>query len=301
MMFGYYSMFILSVVFASINNAGLMKKYQLTAGTGIYANIIFMLINGAVSAALPAGVIIVGEGRLETTVYSLVIALITVLCASVSMIGMIKAYEVASVAMVNLFQILGTVLISCLWGVCFLGENISIIQIIAIGVILAAVFLITGKREEKMQKKALFWYLVVFVSSGFLNVLTKVHQVEEKFETIDTLSFSVWIGVLRVIVFAALFFVVYCGKKRNGMVDVFNGIGKKSVGIAALSSAVSGTCYIVTLIAATVLPITTTAPLNTGISIGMSAILPWMLYGERLTKREILGIGLSLMGILMYM
>lgn len=300
-MFGYYSMFILSVVFASINNAGLMKKYQLTAGTGIYANIIFMLINGAVSAALPAGVIIVGEGRLETTVYSLVIALITVLCASVSMIGMIKAYEVASVAMVNLFQILGTVLISCLWGVCFLGENISIIQIIAIGVILAAVFLITGKREEKMQKKALFWYLVVFVSSGFLNVLTKVHQVEEKFETIDTLSFSVWIGVLRVIVFAALFFVVYCGKKRNGMVDVFNGIGKKSVGIAALSSAVSGTCYIVTLIAATVLPITTTAPLNTGISIGMSAILPWMLYGERLTKREILGIGLSLMGILMYM
>ena len=297
-MFIYYSLFIFSSVISVFNTAFLMKKYQLLAGTDLYANVVYMIINGVVSAIVPAIVLFVEGDPFQVTPYSLFIALITVLVAASNIIAMLKAFELGQVAIVNVFSVVGGIVISCLYGLIFLGETLTFGQTLAVIVILIAILMLTiephHKKSSKSDKRYLLLLALIFIASGLTSVFTKMHQVEQNFATVNTLSFSIWIGIIRVIVFA--FFIPYLIQKRRKP----QGSGKAMVGYAAASSIISGSCYIITLIISVVLPITITSPISTGISVGLSAVLVWFTYHEKLKKREIAGIILCIIGILMF-
>jgi len=297
-MFGYYSLFIFSSVISVFNSAFLMKKYQLLAGTDLYANVVYMIINGIVSAIVPAIALIVQGESFQATPYSLFIALITVLVAASNIIAMLKAFEIGQVAIVNVFSVVGGIVISCIYGLLFLDESLTIGQTLAIIVILVSVLLITIKpyqdKSKKSNKKFYMLLALIFLASGFTSVFTKMHQVEQNFATVNTLSFSIWIGIIRVIVFAfAIPYLIRCRRKPQGST-------KAMIGYGAASSVISGSCYIVTLITSVVLPITITSPISTGISVGLSAVLVWFTYHEKLKKQEIAGIILCIIGIFMF-
>ena len=56
-MLGYYAMFIAATLVTQVNSVYIYKKYQLTAGTSLPASVLYMIINGIVSAIVPAIVI----------------------------------------------------------------------------------------------------------------------------------------------------------------------------------------------------------------------------------------------------
>ena len=76
---------------------------------------------------------------------------------------------------------------------------------------------------------------------------------------------------------------------------------KAPVAYATVSSVLSGGAYIVTLFTAAVLPVVITSPLGTGIGILMSSFLPWITYHEKLEKKQLWGVALSFVGVLVYL
>lgn len=309
-MFAYYLLLIISSALGAVNNVWFMKKYQLAAGTGLFANVLLMIVNGILSALVAIPVLLVSREAFQATPYSLSVALATVLCAAVSTLALLKAYETGQIAIANVFSVMGSILLSCAWGVLFLKETLSLRQTASIALIVAAILLFTLKPEKKTGRppaadngeppaksrahRLLMLYFLIFFSAGFVNILSKVHQVEKTYATVNTLSFSIWIGLIRALLFSL--FLPFLKRKRMPTEKM----PKAAYGYASAVSIVGGGCYIVTLAIAAVLPLTITAPLSMGINMGLTSFLPWLLYREKLDRQEIAGILLSIMGILLY-
>jgi uncharacterized membrane protein len=137
-MLGYYAMFIAATLVTQVNSVYIYKKYQLTAGTSLPASVLYMIINGIVSAIVPAIVIAATGAKFEFTPYSLIFAAATVICAAVSTILQFKAYEEGQIATVNIMVTIGGIVIPSLWGVLFLKEELSVQGMIGILLMLCA-------------------------------------------------------------------------------------------------------------------------------------------------------------------
>ena len=58
-MFQYYALFLAACLGGSLNSVWLYKKYQQSAGTELSSDVVYLVINGVVSALVSAGVIVV--------------------------------------------------------------------------------------------------------------------------------------------------------------------------------------------------------------------------------------------------
>lgn len=296
-MFEYYALFIFITLLGPLNSIYLMKKYQLATGTSLKSNVLYCFINGVVSAVVPAIVMAVRGVPFQITPYSVLMALGLVISSAVNTVAFFKAYEKGQIAVVNIFSTVGNIIFSCLWGVIVLGEKLSVTGLVAIIMMLSSVILIQPKvTNQKSDLKLLWLYAIIILSSSATSILSKQHQVETSFATVDTLSFSVWVGALRAIVFAVITPFMMMSKKHNKQIVV----SKKPIFYAVASSVVSGGSYIISLFTSKMLPIVITSPLSTGLGILMSTALPWMLFHEKLSRRQIVAAGLSLVGAVMF-
>jgi len=291
-----YLLHIIALTMTQANGLLFMKQYQTKSGTSLRSSTLYMIINGLVSAAIALVAMPFLGVALCTTPYSLIMATIIVLLAATDTVLRLKAYEQGQIAIVNIVSILGSIILSCLWGFFVLGETVSVQGIVAIAIMLTAVVVVSRTGNIKVSKKLLWIYVVISVCNSFVSILSKQHQVETAYETVDTLSFSVWIGLVRAIIFMGVagFLLAKHGK------TVFR-LPKAAPGYATLSSVVSGASYILTLFTNMVLPIVVTSPLGVGFGILMSAILPWLFFKEQLNKRQLMGVLLSLIGTLLFL
>lgn len=293
-MFVYYLMIIVAAVLLAVSSAVLTKNYQLSAGTDFFATVMLMLISGFVTVVFAAVVLFISREAFEATPYSLMIASGSTMSSVIGMFCKIKAYESGQVAIPNVFNSIGCVLISCFWGLLFLKEILSLRQTMAIFWIVVAILFITIKPGEKPNKHMMWIYLLIFISGGMDSVFSKIHQIEKSYATVNEFSFLLWVGAIRAIIFMPLFLFL---RRKQGV--------KRHFPATAFSSAVGMTLFgsiyfIVTLIVAVELPITFTSPLSTGINVGLTALLPWLVYKEKMKKQEIIGVILSMMGLMLY-
>lgn len=287
----YYLIFVFSYVLSMLSTHG-NKKYQLTAGTGLIAMSVYMVINGIVSAIPPMILMLIGAETFEVSVYSVLMATATVVCAAICVIGTLKAYEYGQVAVVTVFSTIGNIVLSCVWGVFFLRERVSAYQIAAIVLMVLAVLIIIVKKGERIRLNTLWLLAVVAVFTGLTSILGKQHQIEATYNAVNTLSYSVWIGVIRAILFGALLLLLIKKEKPT--------LSRSALFHGTVSSVMSGTAYIATLVTATVLPLTVTSPFGTAISILLNTVMAWIVYRERLTVRQIAGIIICIVGIFVF-
>lgn len=293
----YYVLFVGGIMISQINTVLLYKKYQMTAGTDLWANIIYMIINGIVSAAFSGAIIFFSKGVLQVTLYSLLFATATVISAAVGLICTLKVYERGQIAIVNILVTIGGIVLPCLWGILFLKENLSLQEVIAIIIMLCAVTFILEKKSKEFDGKQILMCVVIILCNCLVTILGKQHQVETAYETVDTLSYSVWVGVIRTVLFLGLGLVFLgCKKGKCGFLSI-----SKTAFYASLSSVASAGSYIITLFTATVLPIVITSPLSAGLGMIMTSFLPWLIYHEKLTKRMWIGFALGFIGVLLFL
>ncbi len=292
----YYLLYILSLTMTQANGLLFMKKYQTISGTSLRSSTLYMIINGLVSAVVPIAVLLIQGTPLGITPYSVFMATVIVLLAATDTILRLKAYEKGQIAIVNIVAILGSIVLSCLWGYFVLDESISPQGLVAIIIMLLAVFVVSRTGNTKVSKNLLWIYVVISIASSFVTILSKQHQVETAYATIDTLSFSVWIGLVRAVIFG----IVAVGLIAKNGKKVLH-FPKAAPGYASLSSIISGSAYILTLFTNMALPIVITSPLSVGFGIVMSAVLPWLFFKESLNKRQIFGVLLALIGTLLFL
>lgn len=302
-MYLYYLLFVGAYVITMLSTY-LNKKYQTTAGTGLFSTSVYMVISGVVSALPPALVLIINGQNLKVTFFSVCFAFLTVMSAGISMIGTFKAYEKGQVAVVSVFSTIGSIVISCAWGIFFLEERLTIKQIIGIVLMISSVLVVILRRGVNVNKSVLWILLMISVTTGITSVLSKQHQVEIRYATVDVYSYSLLVGIIRAVVFG-VFLLCYGQKLEKKLYSLWRGGDKiklsgATIGYAIGASLISGSCYIVNLIIASVLPITIISTFGPALSILLSSLMAWVAYHEKLEKRQILGIVLCVMGIAIF-
>jgi drug/metabolite transporter (DMT)-like permease len=289
----YYLIFSASSVFSVIGSAVLFKRYQLKAGTGMRAMVYYLIANGSVSAVIPLIILLASGQQLQIATCSLIYAASLVLASTLNNYFTLRAYETGHVAIANTFSVIGSLLLSCVWGVAFLNETLKLVQVIGILLIFAAVLLIARKNQGAIGKGQWLNLAMVFLGAGAINVLSKLHQVETVHATVDTLSFSIWVALIRTVIFGAI--APFMGKQRKAEGKISWSATLYAYGY----SVIGGGTYIITLWLAKILPITITTPLSTAISLVLAAVFAWVFHKERLSRAEVLTILLSLAGVLL--
>jgi len=290
----YYVLFIITY-FITVLGTYENKKYQMTAGTGLYATIVYMIINGIVSA-LVSFLVLLGNGEtFEITVYSLLFALATVVCAAGSTVATFKAYEKGKMSVVTTFAAIGSIIISCTYGMVFLKEQLTMVQTASVALMVIAVVIVLFQNKVKADKSILGLLFAAVIASGLVSILGKQHQVEQGYKTVNTLSYSIWVGVIRTLFFSVLLCVVRIKGKRGALQ-----LTKKTVGCATAASVFSGLAYILSLTVLKVLPITIVSTFGTALNISLTAVMARVAYKEKLSKRQIAGIVLCMIGIFLF-
>ncbi len=294
-MLPYLLLFVLQAAVTHFNSIFLYKKYQLKAGTSLSASTVFLIINGSVSALVSLIFLLSLRVPFAFTPYSFLMATVIVLSAASALVVTFKAYQNGSITTFSIISTVGGILINCLWGILFLKEQLSVFGYIGIALMILSALLMVERDGQRSGKRFWIFCALALVCNALTSLLSKQHQVETNYATVDTLSFSIWIGVVRTVIFACVIPFVLRKRGKKSFQEPL-----KASHLAVCASAISGSAYVLSLIAAIYVPIALSSPLGTGIGILLGALLPLLFFKETLSKRQIFGVLCSFAGVLVY-
>lgn len=219
-----------------------------------------------------------------TLIFALIFAAVVLGLTSSEVMSVKKADIVTAVV----FSGCGRVVIPFVFGVLFLKENVSIFKCIAVAILIAVILMPLFGREhkaEKIEHSAYLWCLLFMLFSGLATVVSKIYvdQSGVKPESV----FCFWTNVFLVP------YVLVSKIRKNGagqMISDLKIIDKK-VCITLLVSAIlvnSGT--LLCMLALKSLTVATYTIFDTSFEMMLSAALSWLVYKEKLTLWNALGI-----------
>ena len=195
-----------------------------------------------------------------------------------------------TVMMVNL-----SILIPTLFSVFYYGEELSVFQIIGIVFIVGAIFCMTGKEKQaKYNGKWLFFSIVASLSNSFANVVLKIFN-----SSVYAPEREAFISASYVIAFVltAIVFLILSFRKHEKT-------EKKSYGKAFLLCVVLvgiilaafqwTNNYTLSIVDGSIV-----FPVYSGGTIILSTLVGVVLFKDKLTKRQFLGICLGLIAVIL--
>ena len=198
----------------------------------------------------------------------------------------LKAMSCGPMALSSLFVMYGLIIPS-LAGPIFWHEKISIMQVIGIILMLAAIYISsateqsTGEVSDGISKK---WFLYAFLSlifSGLVGLFEKVHQTGPSADEVGAFlltAFTILVVLNGLIVLVSYF--------KNHNVNV----NKGAVICAVLTGIISAFYSRVNLILAGGLDSMVYYPISSGGAILLTVIVAGLFFREKFTKRSITGI-----------
>lgn len=273
--------FALNKIYQRIYGAAPKAAFFFNSLLGIITAVIFFCINGF---------------KLEFTVYSFVMAgLMSALVMSYNIIGF-RLLKSGTMAMYTLFLMTGGMVLPYIWGLLFLNERFSILRTGGLIVILAGVVL-SNFGGERINLKQIAMCVAVFVLNGFVSIVSKMHQSQTTFDSVNAAEFIILGGIFKFLL-AGILFLVF--KKKDNSESGDNSL-KKAVIIITSSAFISGVSYMLQLLGAKTLPATVLYPFITGGSIVFSALAGVILFKEKLSAKLIISVILCFAGTLMFL
>ena len=142
----------------------------------------------------------------------------------------------------------------------------------------------------------LMFYYGLFLLNGGVSIISKLHQIEQGFETVNSDCFVLFTSLIKCIALLPVFFVL---KKKSPV--AFKPDIKKILPVIVLASVFSGVSYMLQLIGATSLPATVVYPLITGGSIILSSVAGLLILKEKPSKQQITGILICFIGTCLFL
>ena len=232
----YYLLVITATVLFSLQFL-FTQKFGESRGSSLEATLVFTLYKSVVIAVM---MFIIGGVRLEFTLFSALLALVYTASGLIMTYFSLKAFEVANLSVYSVFSMLGGMLLPFLLGIFFYDEGFSVAKTACCVLILVAVLL--GIEKKSGSKKAMIYYLAVFILNGMAGVISKIHQSSDV-PHVSSTSFMI-LSALCAVLICGVILLVKCKKipflKKNELLlvsgyGVFNGVGNLFLLIALAS------------------------------------------------------------------
>lgn len=184
-----------------------------------------------------------------------------------------------------------SLLISIGYGIFGLGESASPLTWGGICLMLASLYLVRGGREEgvRFSWKWLFAIVLSSLCSGLFSVLRRAQQL--RFADSCTHEFM----LLTLAISACVLLVVGAVIEGKGFLSVLKACG----GYAALAGLANGASNLVAFWVELLMPISVLAPTRSGVQILLSFAISRFLFHERFLKRQILGVAMGAVALVL--
>lgn len=222
-----YYLLVLSAVFLFSLQFLFNQKFQQSRGESLESALEFSLYKSIVIVVI---MLFIGKFSIQITPFSVLMATLYAVSGIAMTAFSMKAFAVANLSVYSVFSMLGGMLLPFVLGIGFYNEELSLFKLLCCLLIIVSVLL--NIKKGKQDKKAIIYYMAVFVLNGMAGVLSKIHQSSSLPHT-DSTGFMLISSLITAIISAVWLLVSYKKlpliKGKNLLYTagygVFNGIG----------------------------------------------------------------------------
>ena len=291
-----YILLVLAAVLLVFDFA-LNKLYQQIRGTKPESTLLFNSLLGLVTAFV---FFAINNFKFDCSTFSIIMAMLqSIFVMSYNIIGF-KLLKVGTMAIYTMFLMIGGMVLPYLFGLIFLDESVGIVRILALMIIIIGVAL-SSYQKNKIHKKQILMYIVVFFLNGLVSIVSKIHSIGESYGAVTAGEFIIIGGIIKFFL-AGVMYLIY--RNKNQVTEqICREKGKlgKSIAIIFLSAAIGGGSYLLQLNGAKTLPATVLYPFITGGSIVFSTLVGKIAFKEKLSAKVIVSVVMCLVGTIMFL
>ncbi len=283
------------VIAATVLLAGdfaISKKYQSAVGTSPAVGLAFNMINGLLTAVVFWAI---GGFKLSFSPFSAILASAMALCALLYSLLGFRILKTGNMSLYSLFLMSGGMLVPYIYGLWRWDEEPGLLRILGVVCILTAVVL-SNRSKSRVSVKLLLLCVSIFLLNGMVSVLSKCHQIETGYPTVESAGFVMYSGIARAIFSAAALPFFKREKTAEG-----GKFWSFSLLLAAGSAAIGGVSYLFQLIGAETLPATVLYPIVTGGSILFSTFAGKLFFKEKISAFQWTSVGLCFVGTCLFL
>ncbi len=222
-----YYLLVLSAVILFSFQFLFNQKFQQSRGESLKSALEFSLYKSVVIVVI---MLFIGKFSIEITPFSVLMAALYAVSGIAMTAFSMKAFAVANLSVYSVFSMLGGMLLPFVLGIGFYNEELTLFK--ALCCLLIVVSVLLNIMKGKQDKKAIVYYMAVFVLNGMAGVLSKIHQSSSLPHT-DSTGFMLISSFITAVISAVWLLVSYKKipiiKGKNLLYTagygVFNGIG----------------------------------------------------------------------------
>lgn len=289
-----YILVIIATVLLAVDFA-LQKLYQQKCGTGARAGLTFNAVVGFATAIV---FLFINGFKIQLSLYAIIMAMCMSVCLlSYTILGF-KVLKAGNMAFYTMFLMTGGMVVPYVFGLLFLDEPFSLLRIIGLVIIIAAIIL-SNFNVAKSSSKMIAICVVIFSLNGGCSVSSKLCQTPNPYGVVTPTEFVFMTGAIRFILcsIALLATKRVEAEEENGEKLEFRNV----LPIILCSAVVSGVSYMLQLIGAANLPATVLYPIVSGGSIIFSTIAGMICFKERPNLYQKIGVVLCFVGTCLFL
>lgn len=171
----YYFLVILSCLLTS-GQMGFTKAYSAKYGDGMRAVYRNSVLSGLAFVVIMAVKDLITQNEFKMTGFSFVIAIIFALINAVCILFLFGGFKHGEVSRVVLFTNLGCLMVPTIFGFFYLSETVTLGKVICLVLIAGALLVNLDFKAKGSNKKAILYYVVIFIMNGLACVVLTIHQ-----------------------------------------------------------------------------------------------------------------------------
>lgn len=253
------------------------QRFEQSRGSDLKSALEFTLYKSVIIVVI---MLFISKFNILVTPFSVGLATVYAVACILMTYFSLKAFAIANLSVYSVFSMLGGMLLPFLLGVGFYDEKLTHFKVACFVLIVVSVLL--NIKSGNGNKKAILYYMAVFMLNGSVGVISKIHQSSEIAHT-DSTGFMFLSSMASIIISAIWLLIKYKkiplvkGKALAfaGGYGIFNGFGNWFLLVSLVN-----------------LPASVQYPLVTGGVMVFSTIIS-ALRKEKLTKTDYIAAGIS--------
>ncbi len=229
---------------------------------------------------------------------TVICSLVSALLFAVELFACLEAMKGTKLVICNIFN-MGGLFVPCLLGIFLFSEPMSVWQWVGLAVfILSTALLVSDKdKGKKMTLKTLIMLIIVFLANGFVMVVQKYFALKVPNGNVAMFSFLTF-GFNAVMLFAVYSVLKLIPNKQEEKSPLFKELnGKLYIYGTILAIALFTINVLVTMLSKTIDSVIL-FPTSAGITILVTLLVGIIVFNEKLTLKNVIGMTFSLASII---